>query len=51
MAWADAHSYEHPGGAKRQTTGNQPERYAYAVYCEATRNFAIGGSDPEIIVM
>ncbi len=44
----DGETYIHPEPAKKKGSGEQ--RYAYAVYSEVTRNFAIGGSDPDIIV-
>ena len=28
--------------------GNQSTSYIYAIYCQATNSFAIGGSDPQI---
>jgi len=30
--------------------GGNGEEYPYAVYCHATRSFAVGGSEPEMIV-
>lgn len=39
-------NYTHPDPANPAKKG----RFPYAIYCSATQNFAIGGSDPEIIV-
>ncbi len=44
----DGETYIHPEPAKKKGSGEQ--RYTYAVYSEITKNFAIGGSDPDIIV-
>ncbi len=43
-------AYAHPGAAARQTPPGSPEPYSYVIYCAATNRFAVGGSDPEIIV-
>jgi hypothetical protein len=44
-------SHAHAGGAARRTAPGKPEQYSYSIYCSATNRFAVGGSDPEIIVM
>jgi hypothetical protein len=43
-------SYSHPGRAARRTRGRKPEQYSYSIYCSVTKRFAVGGSDPEIII-
>jgi len=48
---ANGGSHAQPGGATRRTPPGKPEQYSYSIYCMATNRFAVGGSDPEIIVM
>jgi hypothetical protein len=43
-------SHHHNHGATRRTAPGKPEQYSYAIYCAATNRFAVGGSDPEMIV-
>jgi hypothetical protein len=43
-------SYTHEGKAARRTRGSKPEKYSYSIYCSATQRFAVGGSDPEMII-
>ena len=43
-------SYAHPGAASKQTPSGPAERYSYVIYSAATKRFAVGGSDPEIII-
>ena len=42
--------YPHPGAASKQTPGGPAEKYSYAIYSTATNRFAVGGSDPDIII-
>ena len=44
-------SHAHPGAATRKTPPGRKEQYNYSIFCFATNRFAVGGSDPEIIVM
>jgi hypothetical protein len=44
-------THAHPGAAARQTPPGPEEQYSYSIYCTVTKRFAVGGSDPEIIVM
>ena len=48
---ANGASYAHAGGASRRTPPGPEEQYSYSIYCTVTKRFAVGGSDPEIIVM
>ena len=48
---ASGASHAHPGAAARRTAAGPEEQYSYSIYCAATKRFAVGGSDPEIIVM
>jgi len=43
-------TYAHAGGAQKKNAGGPPEHYQYVVFCKETMTFAIGGSEPEIIV-
>jgi hypothetical protein len=43
-------SYHHAGAAARRTPPGEEEQYSYAIYCAAMNRFAVGGSDPEIII-
>jgi len=44
-------SYSHPGQATRKNPTGPSEQYNYVIFCAVTNRFAVGGSDPEIIVM
>ena len=41
----------HAGAATKKIPAGPPEQYSYAIFCLATGRFAVGGSDPEIIIM
>lgn len=47
---ADKASHHHTGGARKKNAAGPAEQYSYAIYCLATGRFAVGGSDPEIII-
>jgi hypothetical protein len=45
-------SYKHQAPARKTNPDqDEPESFHYAIYCHWRRGFAIGGSDPEIMVM
>ena len=46
----DKSSHHHTGSATKKNSAGPPERYPYAIYCVATGRFAVGGSDPEMII-
>ena len=43
--------YRHQAAAGKKNPVGPPETFRYAVFCQSTGRFAVGGSDPEIIVM
>ena len=46
----DKASHHAPGAAAKKNAAGPPEPYPYVIFCAATNRFAVGGSDPEIIV-
>ena len=46
----DRTSHHHAGTAAKKNAGGPPEQYTYVIFCAATSKFAVGGSDPEIII-
>jgi len=46
----DKDKLHHTGGAAKKNPAGPPESYSYVIFCVATGRFAVGGSDPEIII-
>ena len=47
----DKASHHPAGAATKKNPAGPAEKYTYVIFCRATNRFAVGGSDPEIIVM
>jgi hypothetical protein len=48
---AAGQTYHHQATANKRNPAGNPEVFRYALFCHSAGRFAIGGSDPEIIVM
>jgi hypothetical protein len=48
---AAGQTYHHLAPADKKNPAGPEERFRYALFCRSAGRFAVGGSDPEIIVM